>query len=213
MLLPETSTTHSRLPAVPRRRQSAALRTRSSCLETSGSRSAQDPICTADDQKPPIQNDSRALECDWPCAGGRCHEKAKTLELNFPRRLFLIALLNFFNVSQYLSEFTVEPRSRKSTRSTPSLSQKNGRHDHSCWQSLQTFLWSFGRTCVSPLHRLFFGLTSHMFYPSLVPSYDRSRSESPSFSWASRNVNDTAMRCFLWSSDKSFGTHLAQNLW
>ena len=103
MLPPETSTTQSRLPAVPRRRRGAALRARSSCLETSGSSLAQDPDCTADDQTPPIQNDPRAFECDWPCAGGRCHEKNKTLELKFPRRLIWIALLNFFNVSQYLS--------------------------------------------------------------------------------------------------------------
>ena len=109
-------------------------------------------------------------------------KKNKTLELNFPRRLIWIALLNFFNVSQYLWVYcwtTFEEIHQKHTLPVP----KNSRHDLSCWQSLQTFPWSFGRTCVSPLHRLFFGLISHMFYPSLVPSYDTiEKCESPSFS-------------------------------
>ena len=71
MLPPETSTIQSRLPAVPRRRRrSAALRARSSCLETSGSRLVQDPDCTADDQTPPIENDPRALECDCRVRAG-----------------------------------------------------------------------------------------------------------------------------------------------
>jgi len=81
ILPPETSTTLSRLPAVPRRRRSAALRARSSCLETSGSRSAQDPDYTADDQTPPIKNDPRALECD-------CHEKTKPWNSIFPDACF-----------------------------------------------------------------------------------------------------------------------------
>ena len=95
MLLPETSTTHLRLPAVPRRLQSTALRARSSCLEPSGSRSAQDPDFTADDQTPPIQNDPRALEYVWPCAGGRCHEKTKPWNSVFPDACFESLFLTF----------------------------------------------------------------------------------------------------------------------
>jgi len=104
MLPPETSITHSHLPAVPRRRRSAALRARSSFLETSGSRLAQDPDCTADDQTPPIQNDPRALECDWPCAGGHCHEKTKPWKSIFPDACFesFLTFSVFHNISQSL---------------------------------------------------------------------------------------------------------------
>jgi len=88
-LPPDTSTTHSRLPAVLRRCRSYVLRARSSSLETSGSRAAQDPDCMADYQTPPIQNDPRALECDWPCEGGRCHEKKQNLGTQFSPTLDL----------------------------------------------------------------------------------------------------------------------------
>ena len=95
---------HACLPACSRRR-SAVLRARSSCSETSGSHLAQDPDCVADDQTPPIQNDPRALECDWPCAGGRCHEKTNPWNSIFPDACFESLFLTFsmfHNISQSL---------------------------------------------------------------------------------------------------------------
>jgi len=61
----------------------------------------------------------------------------------------------------------------------------------------------------------FFGLTSHMLLPKSRPQLRHDREVSHHLSRRPREMS-TMLPCavfFLWSSDKSFGTHLAQNLW
>ena len=181
MLPPETSTTHSRLPAVPRRRRSAALRSRSSCLETSGSRLAQDPDCTADDQTPPIQNDPRALECDWLCAGRR-HEKTKPWNSIFPDACFESLFLTFsmfHNVSQslLLNHVTGNPPEAhtpcpQKTVAMIFLADKVSKH----------FLGLLGELMCPHSIDCFLVSQVACFTQVSSPVTTRSRSESPSFS-------------------------------
>ncbi|GBN24739.1 hypothetical protein AVEN_255702-1 [Araneus ventricosus] len=74
-ILPDVLTTHSDLPVVLRRCRSAVLQSMFSLLERVSYRLEQDLGCMVGYQKPPIQKHPRPHECDWHCAGERCHEE------------------------------------------------------------------------------------------------------------------------------------------
>ena len=71
---------------------------------------------------------------------------------------------------------------------------KNGHHDLSCWQSLQTFPWSFGRTCVSPLHRLVFWSHKSHVLPKSRPQLRHDWEVSHHFSRRPREMS-TMLPC------------------
>lgn len=107
----------------------------SSCVETSENCLELGSDCMVDDQIAPIQIHPRPIKFEWWC--GNLHYRdwrGKNLAMQFSLMLVCIALINFFNVSQYLLFHHVQ-----GNLSEAHLSVCRNCHHYLSWQYLWTF--------------------------------------------------------------------------